>query len=54
MTIDPFSGEVRWTATVEDAGEHQVTIAVDDRNGGVTRQTFYVDVTTTGGSGRNG
>ncbi|MCB9723523.1 MAG: hypothetical protein H6748_05695 [Spirochaetaceae bacterium] len=54
MTIDPFSGELRWTATVEDAGEHQVTIAVDDRNGGVTRQTFYVDVTTTGGSGRNG
>lgn len=44
MAIDPFSGEVVWRASAEDAGEHQVTIEVDDRHGGSTRQSFYVVV----------
>ena len=46
MTIDNFSGEVRWQATAQNAGEHMVKIAVDDRHGGVTKQTFYVQVAT--------
>ena len=44
MTIDPFGGEVRWTASYQDAGEHIVEIAVDDRQGGITHQTFYLSV----------
>lgn len=44
MTLDPFSGEMRWAATVEDAGKHVVEVSVDDRKGGVTRQTFYLSV----------
>jgi len=46
MTIDAFSGELRWQATLRHAGEHIVEIAVDDRHGGVTSQTFYVRVAT--------
>lgn len=44
MTIDPFSGELRWQATISHVGEHIVEVAVDDRHGGVTNQTFYVHV----------
>ena len=46
MTIDSFSGELHWQATLQNAGEHIVEIAVDDRHGGVTKQTFYVQVAT--------
>ena len=46
MTIDAFSGELRWQATHRHAGEHIVELAVDDRHGGETSQTFYVEVTT--------
>jgi hypothetical protein len=46
MTIDGFGGEVHWQATSRDAGEHMVAIAVDDRHGGITNQTFYVQVGT--------
>jgi hypothetical protein len=44
MSIDAFSGELLWQATAQDAGEHIVEIAVDDRHGGTTNQTFYVEV----------
>jgi hypothetical protein len=44
MAIDAFSGELFWQATSQDAGEHIVEIAVDDRHGGTTNQTFYVGV----------
>jgi hypothetical protein len=44
MTIDAFSGELLWQATAQNAGEHIVEIAVDDRHGGTTNQTFYVQV----------
>ena len=46
MKIDAFSGELRWHAELRHAGEHIVEIAVDDRHGGVTTQTFYVHVAT--------
>lgn len=46
MKIDAFSGELRWQATYRHAGEHIVEIAVDDRHGGVTTQTFYVEVSS--------
>ncbi|MGB0621113.1 MAG: hypothetical protein ACPGVZ_16770 [Myxococcota bacterium] len=44
MAIDPFSGEVVWQASVADAGEHLVEVQVEDRQGGATRQSFYVNV----------
>ncbi len=44
MSIDPTSGELEWQATLKDAGEHEVQIAVDDGNGGSSRQGFYVQV----------
>jgi len=44
MTIDPFSGEVVWRATLKDAGEHQVDVIVSDRSGGESRQSFFVAV----------
>lgn len=46
MTIDGSSGELRWQATMRHAGEHLVEIVVDDRHGGETRQSFYVEVAT--------
>jgi hypothetical protein len=44
MTLDSASGELRWQATLENSGEHEVRIVVDDRNGGTSRQGFYVQV----------
>jgi hypothetical protein len=44
MTINPTSGELQWQATLKDAGEHAVRIAVDDGNGGTSHQGFYVQV----------
>jgi hypothetical protein len=44
MTIDSKSGELRWQATLQNAGEHEVRIAVDDRQGGSSRQGFFVQV----------
>lgn len=44
MSVDPFSGEVTWTATADDAGEHVVVVEVDDRQGGASRQRFHVGV----------
>ena len=44
MTIDSVSGELQWQATLKDAGEHAVRIAVDDRKGGASHQGFYVQV----------
>lgn len=44
MAVDPFSGEVVWQATESDAGEHEITVEVEDRKGGSTRQTFFVAV----------
>jgi hypothetical protein len=49
MLIDASSGELRWDAGRDEAGEHFVEIAVDDGMGGVTRQGFYVSVASTGG-----
>ena len=44
MRIDSESGELQWQAALEDAGEHAVRVAVDDGNGGSSRQGFYVQV----------
>lgn len=46
MKIDPGSGQLQWTPTLADSGEHAVTVAVDDRHGGSSRQGFYVQVET--------
>lgn len=52
MVIDAVSGELQWTPAPQDSGEHVVEIAVDDRHGGVTRQTFYLMVESTVASRR--
>lgn len=44
MSVDPFGGEVRWKAGVDDEGEHAVEIEVDDRKGGKAKQLFYLQV----------
>lgn len=44
MSIDPSSGELQWQATLADAGEHEIRIAVDDRQGGLGHQGFFVQV----------
>jgi len=44
MTINPQSGELRWQATLKDAGEHEVRVEVSDRQGGSSRQGFFVQV----------
>jgi hypothetical protein len=47
MTIDSQSGEIRWQAVLENAGEHEVRITVEDGKGGLARQGFYVQVEMT-------
>ncbi len=46
MKIDTGSGQLQWTPTLADSGEHAVTVSVDDRHGGSSRQGFYVQVET--------
>jgi hypothetical protein len=40
MRMDDLSGRVTWKPTPEQAGEHRVEIAVDDRRGGRSTQVF--------------
>ena len=47
MTIDAQSGEIRWQASLENGGEHEVRISVDDGKGGRAHQGFYVQVEMT-------
>jgi len=42
MALDPHEGELTWAPTFEQLGEFSVRIAVEDLQGGVTRQTFTV------------
>lgn len=44
MTIDPVSGLIRWTPTVEQIGDHKVAIEVSDGRGGTARQDYIVCV----------
>ncbi|TDX48919.1 putative Ig domain-containing protein [Orenia marismortui] len=44
MKIDPDSGEINWTATEEDVGEHNVTVKVEDEEGLSDTQSFVIEV----------
>lgn len=47
MTIDSKTGEIRWQASLENAGEHAVRVTVEDGKGGLARQGFFVQVEMT-------
>ena len=44
MGIDPASGLVFWSPTAEQVGNHEVTVLVDDGNGGFAEQSFIICV----------
>lgn len=44
MIIDPETGIIRWTPTVDQVGNHEVTVRVLDAQGGFTTQTFTLTV----------
>ncbi len=46
MNIDAQTGLLSWTPTAGDAGNHSVTVLVDDGRGGETKQTFILSVIT--------
>lgn len=43
-SVDPLLGEVRWSATRDDAGTHVFEVVVKDGHGGEARQRFEVVV----------
>ena len=45
MAIDE-SAVVRWTPTTDQISDHQISLLVDDGNGGTDTQTYWVRVTT--------
>ncbi len=42
MIIGPSTGEITWTPTNQDIGEHNVIVEVSDNNGGVDTQGFTI------------
>ncbi len=44
MNIDWLAGRVSWRPSDDQAGEHSVTIEVDDSAGGITTQSFSIEV----------
>jgi RHS repeat-associated protein len=47
MTIDPASGSISWTPTAGELGTQDVTIRVDDGQGGSVEQSYQVVVSST-------
>ena len=45
MTLDPISGLLRWRPGLDQAGDHQVVLAVSDPHGGKVEQHFVIPVT---------
>ena len=45
MTIDPISGAITWTPTVDQKGNHEVIVRADDGRGGVAEQRFTLTAT---------
>jgi hypothetical protein len=48
MRIDPYSGELQWRPSANQAGKHTVEIAVSDNRGGRSTQLFDLPITTPG------
>ena len=44
MSVDPASGIITWQPTPGLSGTHEVSVMVDDLQGGLSRQTFEVVV----------
>lgn len=44
MVLDPNTNILSWLVTSEDIGEYEITLAVDDGQGGVTQQVFVLVV----------
>ncbi len=44
MTLDPNTHILSWLVTSEDIGQYEVTLEVDDANGGVAQQLFVLVV----------
>jgi hypothetical protein len=44
MKLDDLSGRVTWKPTPEQAGQHRIEIAVDDRRGGRSTQVFELAI----------
>jgi nitrous oxidase accessory protein NosD len=44
MTINSFSGEIKWTPTNDQVGENPVTIIVSDGRGGIDTQSYLITV----------
>lgn len=52
MSIDPVTGLIQWTPSISQLGRHEVIVEVVDQLGGVSRQTFSVDVSPNGSVAR--
>ena len=48
MSIDWLAGRIAWRPADDQAGEHPVTIEVDDSAGGITTQSFTISVALEG------
>ncbi|QGJ71800.1 Hypothetical protein PBC10988_35090 [Planctomycetales bacterium 10988] len=44
MTLDPNTGELSWTPTAGDVGNHEITLLVTDKKGATAQQTFTLSV----------
>ncbi|QDV86444.1 tRNA nuclease WapA precursor [Stieleria magnilauensis] len=44
MEIDPISGQIEWTPTLDQLGAVEVSLIVDDGNDGVINQNFAINV----------
>lgn len=52
MTFDPATGLIQWVPEMDQQGRHTVVVEVRDQLGGVSQQTFAVDVSPNGSIAR--
>ena len=44
MSLDSLTGQISWQPSEDQAGEHKVSVAVNDRHGGRGEHTFYLAI----------
>src|SRR5205085_6747257 len=44
MGMDPVTGLIRWSPTIDQIGNHNVTVQVSDGHGGLATQSYVVTV----------
>lgn len=54
MTIDPATGVITWTPSVDQQGSNNVVVVVSDGNGGTHRQAFTITVEPMEAGGKGG